>query len=438
MTTSPLTLLLKKMDLMNIPNLNIPPSLNSADGSFGGFKGNSSLFSSFSFDYKRKAVNSLGLNLLNSTIWTLKQHAFMVKSAQEVMHLSILNTTNIWESSYIAAAGEIIQPIVKERNAQGNKNMAILDRMSASSFLCSILMDKDVYSFFPPEEKLILNNAITLAWWKEGVEYDLMMQNPDLFTPQNGNAFFYNTDHTAQERFFTRFQEDKLPLQMEGTYDKESIVKNVMSILEISPWCGVLPIMKFLHYQKVPLSKVSNRDIRDLLTEILHRNDDHDDKIEDSVLQNKMRGWLSSDKRQLEDQFWLGKMAAVLAKKTNKNDEQVFLFKKCNQLKRFSQIIDEHKLLGSFTGLYSTLALQLQKHNKFDPIITKLKFNESISTEMADIISQTIKKVFLRALQSEAVVSLIACFIFFHNGIFHGLQQMLYAFMAKIVHTIIY
>jgi len=405
---------LRGIDFSAIPELNLPLSLNAPGGSFSGDGGGGGGLFSLSLGIREKTQAALGLNLLNSSIWKLKQHELLNDMSKEYIGFHLLSPKDIFKS--INSAG--IQ--VREDDAVGRKQ-PLLYRISASSLFTLLFFDKDLKRILSNEAQIMLGNALTFAWWKEGLEYEIMLQSPDNLAIIQ--KYFYTSTHEQQE-FFVKFHENfKIKSLEKGMYT-DNMLDKIKFVLGLSPWCSISSVCSFLSIVKPKIGHFGSKEVRAILQILL---DDHGG-LEVEFL-------LSGAKRALEDQFLLAQAAAVL-KDDPKHKE---LYKQCNELKRYSQIIDKTKTFGAFKD--EVLAWGQQMQGEVDmgetvrAFVKKLNLAETVSDEVAGIISKTLQKLVGNLItSSEVMVPVLGYLWFIHRGgLFKYAKQ---AISSAIEHTV--
>ena len=145
---------------------------------------------------------------------------------------------------------------------------------------------------------------------------------------------------------------------------------------------------------------------------------------------------MSSKKRIGEDQFILAQAASLLKDDANHKE----LYEQCNELKRYSQILDKTKTFGAMKE--SVLALGRQMQGNMDmggevrAFVKKLNLAETVSDEIASIISKTISKLGWKLLQSGEVMIPVLGYLWFiqRGGLFKFAKQSISSALQHTMH----
>ena len=419
---------LRQLHLESLPGfMNLPFSLTNPHGSFLSHSDKKSFFS-VGEGVGDRIGEKLGLNRLNSIIWNLRQHALLVEKGQKYMNLSLLKPEDVLKE----VQQGLKQPssMLSQRIQASLVKEGTLEAMSASSFLSLVAFDSDLSQVLSTEEKIEVGNALTFAWWKESIEYLIMLQSPSNFKEilMDPSASYQNADLTGNERLFAAFCNNEMPLQQFGM-DTSKFVNNIENMLRISPWCGAVVVLSRMKKEN-KLWRVENRILRDRLREIA--------KESGPTFQANCQYLLSREaKRWLEHQFVLGLSAAYLKGKAAESQ----LYEKCNALKEYSQIIDTKKTFGAYQGtaarLFKELKANKQLRKEVSAFVQKEMVTDEMSSALADVISKTVRKLVDRAWHSEALLSIMAVFFVYQGGLFSMVKRAAVSFAGQTVQSAI-
>jgi len=405
---------LRGIDFSLIPDLNVPLSLNAHGGSYVSVSKGQDKGYLYGNSFQKDLQIGLGLNLLNPIIFQLKQNAYLVDLSHRYGQFHLLRPKDLLEK----------EPFLSSLKA--NRATKEWERMSASGLYSLLFFDKDLQRMLKMEDLVLLGDALTFAWWKEGVEYAIMLQKPEY-------ALLYSMSIGEQEAFFSKYHKNTLEAQEKGVY-LGNIATNIKPILAISPWCSLSKVCKTVLKVMNRVGLFQSKIVRDVLNQLNEENDEYA-LSEFTPKLPWITKWMSKEKRMGEDQFLLAQAAAVL-KDDPKHKE---LYKQCNELKRYSQIIDKTKTFGAFKD--EVLAWGQQMQGEVDmgetvrAFVKKLNLAETVSDEVAGIISKTLHKLVGNLItSSEVMVPVLGYLWFIHRGgLFKYAKQ---AISSAIEHTV--
>jgi len=258
------------------------------------------------------------------------------------------------------------------------------------------------------------------------VEYAIMLQKPEY-------TLLYSISIGEQEAFFSQYHKNTLEAQEKGVYYGD-IATNIKPILAISPWCSLSKVCDIIQKVMKGVGLIKSKVLRYVLNKL---NEESDTSVFSDFIPNVLwiTKWMSKEKRMGEDQFLLAQAAAVL----KGNPKHKELYKQCNELKRYSQIIDKTKTFGAFKD--EVLAWGQQMQGEVDmgetvrAFVKKLNLAETVSDEVAGIISKTLQKLVGNLItSSEVMVPVLGYLWFIHRGgLFKYAKQ---AISSAIEHTV--
>ena len=388
------------IDFKVIKDLSMPLCLHARGGSYVTVReGQEAMVFGYGTSFQKNLQLDWGLNLLSPILFKLKQHAFLTDMHQTYSGFHLLQVADV-----MGRAGV-------EEVERGANDMA---RMSASMTYSHLFFDKDVRRLLKMEEMEILGDALSFAWWKEGLEYEILLQKSDF-------KLTYATDVNIGRFFFKKFHEgDLVDLQKKGIYgpDVKSAVK---PLLQISPWCSIALVQVQLVKHKESFGQIQSEVVRQAFSEIMTSG----------TWEEVMQKYATVEKRTKEDQYLLGLAAARLKSKGGE------IFELCNQLKRYSQVLDQDKTFGTMKKDIMTWGGKFHAEGNLTQMGGYME--DKVSGGIAGIISKTMEKLALKLLHtSSVIVPIIGYFWFIHQkGFFKYAKGSITSAVHSVVHRMI-